>query len=134
MSRITDLSDRALEQALELIHQAGTGLRTAGSSIKDVGSNAGHLLQTGAALGAVKTGTRVAGKFARRNPAALAAVAAAGAGLLAYAVYRKRKKAQDGAIEGNSQRLEARRERSNAAHRARAAKASKVAVTPTDEG
>jgi uncharacterized membrane protein YebE (DUF533 family) len=131
MSRITDLSDRALEQALELIHQAGSGLRTAGHSIKDAGSSAGHLLQTGAALGAVKTGTRVAGKFARRNPAAVAAAAVAGAGLIAYAVYRKRKKEQEGTIDGEVQRLQ-RRERSNAARRARAPK--KVAVTPTDEG
>ncbi|MEO6264123.1 MAG: hypothetical protein ABIO58_04035, partial [Luteimonas sp.] len=62
----------------------------------------------GAALGALKTGTRIATKFVRRNPA-VAVAAAAGAGLLWYAVHRKAKQAENGAIEGRATRIEAKR-------------------------
>jgi uncharacterized membrane protein YebE (DUF533 family) len=60
-------------------------------------------------MGAVKTGGRVAVKFARRNPV-VAAAAALGVGVLAYAAYRKKQKAEANApIEGRSKRVEAKR-------------------------
>lgn len=64
--------------------------------------------RTGAALGALKTGSRFATKFVRRNPA-VAVASAVGAGLLLYAVRRQQKKAQQGAIEGKATRIEAKK-------------------------
>ena len=64
MSKLTTLTERAMD----LVSQAGSGLR-------QVGPGASKLLQTGAAVGAVKTGGRVAVKFVRKNP--VVAVAAA---------------------------------------------------------
>ena len=98
MSKLTTITDRAMD----LVSQAGT-------SLKHVGPSASKLLQTGAAMGAVKTGGRVAVKFARRNPV-VAAAAALGVGVLAYAAYRKKQKAEANApIEGRSKRVEAKR-------------------------
>ena len=98
MSKLTLITDRALE----LVSQAG-------ASLKQVGPGANKLLQTGAAMGAVKTGGRVAVKFVRRNPV-VAVVAALGVGVLAYAAHRKRKQAALNApIEGKSKRIEAKR-------------------------
>ena len=98
MSKLTTLTDRAMD----LVSQAGAGL-------KQVGPGASKLLQTGAAIGAVKTGGRVAVKFVRRNPVAVIA-AALGVGVLAYAAHRKRKKeALNAPIEGRSKRIEAKR-------------------------
>jgi hypothetical protein len=100
-------------RALELAARVGEGLRDA------VPDRAVKWVETGAALGAMKTGTRVATKFARRNPTLLVA-AAAGAGLLWYAARRRARK-QDGtagdAVEGSSRRIEARRETTSAARR-----------------
>lgn len=47
-------------------------------------------LSTGAALSLAKTGTRVATKLARRNPAAAVAIGFVGVGVLAYRMYRRR--------------------------------------------
>ncbi|KRG72079.1 hypothetical protein [Pseudoxanthomonas dokdonensis] len=115
MSRFTDITDRALE----LASQAGTSIRHA---VPDTSK----LLQTGAAIGAVRTGGKVATTFVRRNPAVMVA-AAAGLGLLAFAAYRKRKRDQANApLEGSSRRVEARRvrgpTRATAASRRRAAR------------
>jgi len=98
MSKLTIITDRALE----LASQAGNSLRHAVPS-------ADKLLQTGAALGAAKTGGKLAVNFVRRNPA-VAVAAGIGVGLLALVAYRKRKR--DGAtapIEGKSRRVEARK-------------------------
>ena len=98
MSKLTIITDRALE----LVSQAGANL-------KQVGPGASKLLQTGAALGAVKTGGRAAVKFVRRNPV-VAVAAALGVGVLAYAAYRKRRQDESNApIEGRSRRIEAKR-------------------------
>ena len=98
MSKLTLITDRALD----LVSQAGSGL-------KQVGPSASKLLQTGAAVGAVKTGGRVAVKFVRRNPV-IAVAAALGVGVLAYAAHRKRKQdALNAPIEGRSRRIEAKR-------------------------
>ncbi|HYM85280.1 MAG TPA: hypothetical protein VET30_00955 [Pseudoxanthomonas sp.] len=98
MSKLTTITDRAMD----LVSQAG-------SSLQHVVPSATKLLQTGAAMGAVKTGGRVAVKFARRNPV-VAAAAALGVGVLAYAAYRKKQKADSNTpIEGRSKRVEAKR-------------------------
>lgn len=98
MSKLTTITDRALD----LVSQAGT-------SLKQVGPGASKLLQTGAAMGVVKTGGRVAVKFVRRNPV-VAVAAALGVGVLAYAAHRKRKQEERNApIEGRSKRIEAKR-------------------------
>ena len=105
--------ERFPERAMELASRVGDGIRDA------VPDRAVKWVETGAALGAMKTGTRVATKFARRNPTLLVA-AAAGAGLLWYAARRRARK-QDGtagdAVEGSSRRIEARRETTSAARR-----------------
>lgn len=46
-------------------------------------------MKTGAALGAARTGARIARGVVRRNPGLALAAAAVGAGYLAYTVYRK---------------------------------------------
>ncbi|MBF6023232.1 hypothetical protein [Lysobacter niastensis] len=105
MSRLTSLPERALELASVF----GDNLRQA---VPSVGQHAGKWLETGAKLGALKGGARVAGGFVRRHPA-LVAASVAGAGLLWYAAYRKKKRAEEegngAAIEGRARRVEARR-------------------------
>ena len=72
-----DKLDKAQDRALELLGEIGDGLR------KAVPGKAIQWVETGAAIGVVKTGARVATKFVRRNPI-LATAAIAGAGLLWY--------------------------------------------------
>jgi len=110
MSRLTVITDRALERVLDLAGSAGDGIKHAGSNLKHFGPNAADWIKTGAAIGAVKTGGKAAGKFARRNPALTVAAAAVGAGLIGYAIYRKRKNAQaaqNGSINGQARRVAA---------------------------
>jgi hypothetical protein len=98
MSKLESLSGRALEI-----------VGTVGDSIKNnVPDRAMKWIETGAALGALKTGGRVATKFVRRNPA-VAIASAVGAGLILYAVRRQQKKSQNGAIEGKATRIEAKK-------------------------
>jgi len=119
--------ERFPERAMELASRVGDGIRDA------VPDRAVKWVETGAALGALKSGTRVAGKFARRNPTLLVA-AAAGAGLLWYAARRRARK-HDGAgnetIEGSSRRIEAKRETSAARRRHARAEANQASdATP----
>lgn len=120
MSKFTSLPERALE----LASSVGDNLRHA---VPAVGQHAGKWLETGAKLGALKSGARVAGGFVRRNPV-LVAAAVAGAGLLWYAAHRRARNAQDGsaeAIEGRARRVEARRgERAAPARRGRQSRAT----------
>ncbi|HZH43019.1 MAG TPA: hypothetical protein VEY50_02905 [Lysobacter sp.] len=101
MSRLHSLPDRALE----LAHHVSANL-------KDAMPHAGDWIRTGAALGAVRTGTRVAGGFVRRHPVALA-TAVVGAGVLWYWARKRAQRAQDahvgegGTIQGRSRRVEA---------------------------
>ncbi len=98
MSKLNDLPGRALELATQV-----------GETIRDrVPDSAIKWVETGAALAALKTGTRVATRFVRRTPVVVAA-AAAGAGLLWYAARRRAKQAQEAPIEGTATRVEARR-------------------------
>lgn len=94
--------DRLPGRALELAAQVGEGIKS------HVPDRALKWVETGAALGAAKTGARVATKFVRRNPA-IAVAAVAGAGLLWYAARRRAKQVEEGAIEGQSRRVEAKR-------------------------
>jgi hypothetical protein len=93
--------DNAQDRAMELIGEIGDGLR------KRVPDKAMQWVETGAALGALKTGGRIATRLVRRNPL-LAGAAIAGAGLLWYAAHRRAKQAQDGPIEGTATRIDAK--------------------------
>lgn len=98
MTKLSNLTDNALERVLELAGQAGDGLKHSGSTAAD-------WLKTGAAIGALKSGGRVATKVVRRNPGAAIALAAVGVGVLGYAAWRKRAKAQQTTLlEGQSRR------------------------------
>ena len=90
------------ERALDLVSQASDGLRHM------VPNGAGKWLETGAAIGALKTGSRVATTLVRRHPAAAVATVA-GAGLLWYLARRRARQAENAPIEGTATRIEARR-------------------------
>lgn len=106
MNTLNHLPGRALELATQV-----------GETIRDrVPDRAIQWIETGAALGALRTGTRMATRLVRRNPV-IAVAAAAGAGLLWYAAHRRAKQAQEGPIEGSATRVEAKR--GNAGTRAR---------------
>lgn len=114
MSKLTLITDRALELAEQagagLRHasrHAGSSLRHAGHQVRHAGHGAEHWIKAGAALGAARTGTRVAASAVRRNPVAVAAAAAVvGAGVLAYVMYRKRRQQQAHApLDGQAYRV-----------------------------
>ena len=67
--------DKAQDRAMALITEIGDGLR------KKVPDKAAQWIETGAALGALRAGSKVAGRFVKRNPY-LVGAAVAGAGLL----------------------------------------------------
>lgn len=121
MKKFESLNLDALpERALLLANRVGDEFRHV------MPDGAGKWLQTGVALGALKTGGRIAGGFVRRNPAAVAA-AAAGAGILWLLARRRARRAENGAIEGTSTRVEARRSNGKAgAGRARTARKPRV--------
>lgn len=132
MSRLTVITDRALERAMDLASSAGDGLRHAGSNLRDhVAPQAMDWIKTGAALGAVKSGGKVATRLARRNPAVTIAAAAAGVGLIAYAIYRKKKQRDLATLEGSAQRVE-QQGNANARRAARQQYRGRV-VDPSDE-
>jgi len=96
--------ERIPERALELASRVGGGLRDA------VPDQAIKWVETGAALGAAKTGARMATRLVRRNPV-IAVAAVAGAGLLWYAARRRAKhNGNTDAVEGRAKRVEAKRE------------------------
>ena len=98
MTRLDSISDKVMD----LVGQVGDSIRDG------MPTRAGTLLQTGAALGMAKTGTRVAGHFVRRHPAWLVATVV-GAGAAWYAVHRYRKKQAAGeTIDGQARRIEPR--------------------------
>lgn len=120
MSKLNSLSGRALD----LVGSVGDGIRQA------VPDSAIKWVETGAALTALKTGSRVGIKFVKRNPA-VAVAALAGAGLLWYVARRKAKQAQrngNGAIEGSSTRVEAKRASRPATTRKRATRSGAAAT------
>jgi len=102
MSRLDSFSGK-------MMHLAGQ----VGDSVRShLPSERAKWLQAGMALGAAKTGTRVASSFVRRNPAVLVA-AVIGVGAAWYAVhrYRRKQEANGGGevFEGQSRRIEPRR-------------------------
>lgn len=104
--------DKAQDRAMELIGEIGDGIR------KAVPGRAMQWVETGAAIGAIRTGGKVASKFVRRNPV-LATAAIAGAGLLWLAARHRAKRAAEGPIEGTSTRIEAKpRARKTSTHKA----------------
>ena len=97
--------DSYSSKVMDLVGQVGDNLRGA------LPDSAGKWLQTGAALGVAKTGSKAVGGFIRRNPA-VAVAAVIGAGVAWYAVHRHRQKqlaAGGQVIEGKSRRIEARK-------------------------
>jgi hypothetical protein len=107
MMKLHTLSGRALELAEQV-----------GDNMKILVPRAETLLATGARLGALKTGARVAGLFLRRHPAVTVATVA-GAGLLWYAAKRRGRRAEQGngtgngerpVVEGRAKRVDARSE------------------------
>jgi len=118
---------RLPERAMELASQMGDGLKDR------VPDRAIKWIETGAALGVLKTGTRVATRFVRRNPV-VAVAAAAGAGLIWYAARHRAKQAADGhgdAIEGKSTRVEAKRTTGNASRRRTSTRRSSTRSAPS---
>lgn len=103
------------ERAMILASQVGENIRHA------VPAGAGKWLDAGMKLGAIKAGTRVARKVVMRNPAAVAAVAV-GAGALWFLARRRAKQAENGASDGNSTRVEAKRGGNGSTARKRASK------------
>lgn len=91
-----DKLERTRDRALDLLGEIGDGLR------KKVPGKAVQWVETGAALGALRAGSKVAGGFVRRNPV-LVGVAVAGAGLLWLAARRRAR--QQAVIEGQSARI-----------------------------
>ncbi len=114
MNRIDNVQDRALE----LMGEIGHGLR------KAVPGKAMQWMETGAALGAIKTGTRVATKLVRRNPV-LAGATIAGAGLLWLVARQHAKRVENGPIDGTATRIDAKPRARKAARKA-SARASKA--------
>ena len=93
--------EHAHDRALELIGEIRTGVR------KAVPPRAMQWVETGAVIGAVRTGGKVASKFVRRNPVAITA-AIAGAGLIWLVARQRAKRAEEGPIEGTAKRIEAK--------------------------
>ncbi|MBB1060027.1 hypothetical protein [Marilutibacter spongiae] len=127
----------AVEQAR---HAAGRAADSAQAWAGSVGkslsrTDAAKWLEAGLKIGALRTGARVVGGFARRNPA-VAVATVAGAGLLWYAARRKMRERQalahgDGeAIEGQARRVEARKAKGARGGTRRRRSAS---VTPSSE-
>lgn len=114
-------------KALQLATQVGETIKGA------VPNKALTWVETGAALGALRTGTRIAGKFVRRNPA-VAVAAVAGAGLLWYAAKRRAKQAQDEPIEGTAKRIEAKRGSNSSRSRSRSARRKTTSSAETSTG
>lgn len=96
--------DKTQDRALELIDGIGDGLR------RKLPDRAAQWIETGAALGALRIGTKAAGTFVRRNPV-LVGAAVAGAGLLWLAARRRAKRQT--VIEGRATRLGKRRQGEN---------------------
>ena len=101
MSRFSSLPERALQMAMLAVPHG-----------------ASKMLQTGVALGALKTGTRVASSVIRRNPA-IAAAAAAGAGVLWYLARRQARRVSAKPSGGGNGQSRAQPRKTTARSRAR---------------
>ncbi len=114
MSKFDDIASRAADVASQVGHKAAGFASDMGQRASHLGGNlkkgglpdaAIKWVETGAALAAVRGGSKVATGFVRRNPA-LVVAAAAGAGLIWYAARRQAKKrAEQAALEGQARRV-----------------------------
>jgi len=86
---------------MELLAEVGDGLR------RKMPDKALTWVETGAALGALRASSKVAGNFVRRNPV-LVGAAVVGVGLL-WLAARQRKQQQQASIEGQARQLRALR-------------------------
>ncbi|WP_240096426.1 hypothetical protein [Thermomonas flagellata] len=94
--------EHSQDRARELIGELGDGIR------KALPGRALQWIETGAALGALRTGGKVAGKVVRRHPV-LAGAAIAGVGLLWFAARQRAKRRAQAPLEGQATRIEAQR-------------------------
>ncbi len=94
--------ERTQDRTLELLADVGEGLR------RKLPDKAVQWVETGAALGALRVGSKVAGKFVRRNPV-LVGAAVVGAGLLWLAARQRAKRKEAEAIEGEARQVRALR-------------------------
>ncbi|PJK13932.1 hypothetical protein CO613_08070 [Lysobacteraceae bacterium NML07-0707] len=117
-SRAADFAADMGQRASRVGHKAADFASSMGGRASNLGGGlknqlpdaAIKWLETGAALAAVKTGSKVAGKFVRRHPVLMTA-AAVGVGLAWYAQRRHaRKKAEQTAIEGHWRHLQIERD------------------------
>lgn len=92
--------ERTQDRTLELLADVGEGLR------RKLPDKAVQWVETGAALGALRVGSKVAGKFVRRNPV-LVGAAVVGAGLLWLAARQRAKRKET--IEGEAKQVRALR-------------------------
>lgn len=90
------------DKAVSLMSQAGDSLRDA------IPGSAEKWMKSGLAIGAARSGTKLAGSFVRRNPAIIAA-SAIGVGVAWAIAYQYRKRKQSNAVEGSSRRIEPNR-------------------------
>ena len=90
--------DKAQDRARELIGEIGDGLR------KRVPDKAVQLIETGAALGAVRTGAKVASGFVRRNPVLATVLVVGAAAWWLAARHRARQRAGGQVYEGTASR------------------------------
>ena len=88
------------DRALDLLADVGDGLR------RKLPDKAVQWIETGAALGALRAGAKVAGGVVRRNPL-LVGAAVAGAGLLWYAARQRARR--QAALEGQARQVRALR-------------------------
>lgn len=142
MNKTVEQARHAAQNAQHWVGEVGDTLRR---------SDAAKWLEAGLKIGALRTGARVVGGFARRHPA-VAIATVAGAGLLWYAAHRRRKQLRveqaragtaalrgpdydhdehasyEHALEGRAHRIDAHRPgRGDAAHAGEAA----PALTPS---
>lgn len=101
MSKITVITHRALEQMLDLMSHTRQSMRNTGQALQNTRFGSTQLLnKSGAALGAVRSGSKALTQAARRNPAVAVAATALVLGAVGYAMYRKRRKFQASLLEG----------------------------------
>lgn len=105
------------DKAMSLFDQASDSLRDA------IPGSAEKWMKSGLAIGAARSGTKIAGGFLRRNPAIIAA-SAVGVGVAWAIAYQYRKRQQTKAVEGSSRRIEPNRSsgRKNGSRRTSASK------------
>ncbi len=131
---ISDAVDHAREAAGRAASSAQDWAGSVGKNLRR--TDAAKWLEAGLKIGALRTGAKVVGGFARRNPV-VAVATVAGAGLIWYAARRRmhqQRALEDGSgepIEGQARRVEARKGKGGGRNTTRRSRAE--AVTPSAE-